>query len=87
MTALGTVCPAEKFKFDAVGLVGPLQTVMNPLAVGWVTVTFMATAAICDDGGMLPTPPICRVSVPLGPSADPPRSLRVSSRRTGVLAT
>jgi hypothetical protein len=46
----GTVCPGKKFKFDATGRGAPAgHTVRNPAAVGFVAVTFNATA---------PTPPV-----------------------------
>ncbi len=53
ITAFGTVCPAEKLRFDANGRVPQGNTVTYPAPCGPTAVTFNATAPTPDAG----TPP------------------------------
>src|SRR5260370_551731 len=79
------VWPATKLRLEVVGLVTPSgHTVAKPAAVGWVTVTLMATAPT-PLAGTPPLPVTCTLMVPLagtGPVAPVP--LRVSRMRDGV---
>src|SRR6476659_10073414 len=84
-TPLGTVSPATKLMVDTTGLVPPGQTVKNPGAPGWVTVTLRATAATCD--GVTPSAVVTftvRVSDAFSAPA-PPYTGRVSMTRAGEM--
>src|ERR1700722_5508395 len=90
MTRFGTVCPAEKFRFDATGgvLSEDGNAVIKPNACGWVTVTFRTTAATLL-AGTPPRPVTCKPNVPCaatGP-ATAPTPVRVSNSRDGVSDT
>src|SRR5664279_4415803 len=85
-TRFGTVCPAVKFRFEARGRGEPeAYPVMNPPAVGAVTVTFSTTA----DTPVAGTPP-CPVTLTatVAPArtaaAGAPVPDRVSSTRSGA---
>jgi hypothetical protein len=85
-TRFGTVCPAEKFTFDAFGRLAPSgYTVKIPAAVGLVTVTF-TTTAVTPDAGTPDAPATCKATdefAATGP-VTPPVPVRVSSTRTGL---
>src|SRR5262245_48789327 len=92
MTMLATVWPGTMLRFDAVGRATPDgQTVTKLAALGFVTVTFNATAPT-PAAGTPPRPRINRLSLPASPIAPPPAARpstvgdpgRVSMRRAGV---
>ena len=91
MTMFGTSCPLTKLRFEAVGRASPEgQTVTKDGAVGFVAVTFKATAT-APVGGTPPRPTTSMLidwSVPIRPPFMKRPSivglLRVSAMRAGV---
>src|SRR2546426_825746 len=91
MTRFGTVCPARKFRLEAMGNATPVgNAVRKPALLGLVTVTFMTTAET-PEAGTPPRADTWRLRVWPWPSlpTGAPGPFRVPRRRlgTGVLRT
>src|SRR6478735_4955408 len=85
VTRLGLVCPATKFRLDALGIAPLGHTVTWLAMLGLVTVTFITTADT-PDAGTPPRPVTCseRVTPPLNGVAVVPLPVRESMSRAGV---